>query len=98
MKSNEEAASAASLLGKLRWKGKSKTERATFMKQVRAQRSNAPGGRNGGRPRMSDRCYCGQNSRTRAEARRFDCCKRAGQYPTGKPERKDAHDASTRRG
>lgn len=89
-KSNEEAASAASLLGKLRWKGTSKNERSKFMKQVRALRSSAPGGRNGGRPRSDDRCYCGENSRTRAEARRFDCCKRAGRYPTGKPGRKDA--------
>ena len=73
----------ASLLGQLRWEGKTKDEKSQFMNSVRSKRSNAPGGRNGGRPRKLDSCYCGLRSRHSAEMRRFDCCKKVGKFPTG---------------
>lgn len=83
------AAEAASYLGKLRWKDKSAEERTAFMKSVRAKRSNAPGGRSSpGRPRSTDRCYCGECTWTRAKARAFGCCKKKGLFPTGKKEPK----------
>lgn len=85
MAKDTEATSAASLLGKLRWKGKTDDEKSTFMKSVRAKRSNAPGGRNGGRPLSTDRCYCGECTWTRAMARAFGCCKKAGKFPSGNP-------------
>jgi hypothetical protein len=88
MTEKTEAEEAASLLGKLRWKGKPEKERRVFMKQVRAKRSNAPGGRNGGRPPSGDRCYCGEMTFKRATARAFGCCKKAGKFPTGKKEPK----------
>lgn len=84
MANKEETTSAASLLGKLRWKGKTKEEKAAFMKSVRALRSNAPGGREGGRPKSKERCYCKENSWARAKARAFGCCKKAGKFPSGK--------------
>ena len=82
------AEEAASFLGKLRWKGKPTEERSAFMKHVRSKRSNAPGGRKGGRPRSADRCYCGELTFTRAKARAFGCCKKAGKFPAGKKEPK----------
>lgn len=83
------AQEAASFLGKLRWKNVPGEERTAFMKQVRAKRSNAPGGRSSpGRPRSTDRCYCGELTWTRAVARAFGCCKKKGLFPTGKKEPK----------
>ncbi len=32
----------------------------------------------GGRPASQERCPCGQNALTRAQARNFDCCRKAG--------------------
>lgn len=73
---------AASLLSKMRWKKiPDADERSKMMRKVRAARSNAPGGRGGGRPRMEKRCYCGLKSWTTGKIRNFDCCKRAGKYP-----------------
>lgn len=36
----------------------------------------------GGRKRKPDRCPCGENTLTRAQARGFACCKLAGVCPT----------------
>ncbi len=41
-------------------------------------------GRRVGRPKSGDRCFCGQNAMSRASARGFNCCKRAGCF--GEPE------------
>lgn len=43
-----------------------------------AKRKNPSGGRNGGRPKSEDRCPCGASTLTRARARSFDCCRKAG--------------------
>jgi hypothetical protein len=75
---------AASLLGKARWAKTPQAERSALMSKVRAARSNAPGGRGGGRPPLPDRCYCGLKSWKSGVSRRFDCCKRAGKFPGGK--------------
>lgn len=75
-------AEAASLMGRARWeKTPDAKERSKLMRKVRAARSNAPGGRNGGRKKYEDRCYCGLKSWKTGMIRRFDCCKRAGRYP-----------------
>jgi hypothetical protein len=76
---------AASLLAASRWeKTPDAKERSKLMSKVRAARSSAPGGRNGGRKKLEERCYCGLVSWKTGVARRFNCCKRAGKYPTGK--------------
>jgi hypothetical protein len=75
---------AATMLAAARWdKMPDGEERSKLMRKVRAARSNAPGGRNGGRKRLEDRCYCGERSWKTGVTRRFDCCKRAGKYPKG---------------
>ena len=79
------ASKAASLLSSLRWeKMPDAKERSKLMRKVRAARSSAPAGRNGGRPRLPDRCYCGERTWHSGTIRRFDCCKRAGKFPKGK--------------
>lgn len=78
-KSEKQPLTAAVLMAKARWKGVTAKERSALMKRAR----QAPGS---GRPRAKERCYCGQNSLHRATLRAFDCCKRAGRYPTGKPK------------
>jgi hypothetical protein len=73
---------AASLLAQARWeKMPDAKERSKLMRKVRAARTNAAGGRNGGRPKLEDRCYCGLRTWASGVTRRFDCCKRAGKYP-----------------
>jgi hypothetical protein len=73
---------AASLLSALRWKKMPDAkDRSRLMRKVRAARSSAPGGRNGGRKKLDDRCYCGLVSWKTGVSRLFNCCKRAGKYP-----------------
>jgi hypothetical protein len=73
---------AASLLSKMRWeKMPDAKERSKLMRKVRAARSGAPAGRNGGRKKLEDRCYCGLVSWKTGVSRYFNCCKRAGKYP-----------------
>ena len=69
--------SAASALSRGRWAKIKPKERSRLMKAAR----RAPGS---GRQRSADRCYCGANSKTRAIMRAFDCCKRAGLFPSGR--------------
>jgi hypothetical protein len=84
MTTRSKASEAAALLSGLRWeKITDKKERSRIMHKVRAARSNAPGGRNGGRKKHKDRCYCGEKSWNTGVIRGFDCCKRAGKYPRG---------------
>jgi hypothetical protein len=64
-------------MGKARWANVSARERSRLMKAAR----QAPGS---GRPRVKERCYCGANSLKRALRRAFDCCKKAGKYPSGR--------------
>ena len=71
---------AAVLMGQARWAEVSKKERSRLMKAAR----RAPGS---GKPRAKQRCFCGANALTRAFARAFDCCKRAGMYPRLKSEK-----------
>ncbi len=79
---SEAASKAASLLSAVRWeKMPDPKERSALMRKVRAKRSSAPGGRNGGRKKHQDRCYCGLKSWNTGKIRNFDCCKRAGKYP-----------------
>ena len=81
-KASKAASKAASLLSAIRWeKMPDPEERSALMRKVRAKRSNAPAGRNGGRKKLADRCYCGLRSWNTGLVRRFDCCKRAGKYP-----------------
>lgn len=92
MARRSKASQAASLLAETRWKKMpNKAERSALMRKVRGARSSAAGGRNGGRPRAQDRCYCGERSWKTGEIRRFDCCKRAGKYPTGKKKGGQGH-------
>jgi len=69
--------SPAAVMAEARWANVSAEERSRLMKAAR----QAPGS---GRPRSARRCHCGANSLSRAVARRFDCCKRAGKYPHAK--------------
>ena len=62
---------------KARWKGVSKRQRSQQMKAVREA--------GGGRQRSPERCWCGAYTLHTATQRRFDCCKRAGVFPGGKP-------------
>jgi hypothetical protein len=72
MKKSDE--NPAAVLARARWQGVGAEERSRLKKAAR----RAPGS---GRPRSLKRCHCGRNSLSRAVARRFDCCKRAGLYP-----------------
>ena len=66
---------AAQELVRRRWAKTSKAERSAHMRMMRAA--------GGGRPRATERCYCGATSLASAQTRGFDCCKRAGAYPEG---------------
>jgi hypothetical protein len=46
--------------------------------QAQRKPESKKGGRNGGRPKEHPRCPCGENKLTRAKARNFGCCKKAG--------------------
>ena len=70
--------SAAVIMGEARWAGISAEERSRLMTAAR----QAPGS---GKQRSKIRCYCGANAMSRAVARLFDCCKRAGLYPFSRP-------------
>jgi len=67
---------AASAMGRARWAKLNAQERSEIMKRARAM--------GGGAPRDEQRCYCGNRNWNSAVQRRFDCCKRAGKYPSGK--------------
>jgi hypothetical protein len=56
---------AAQALGRKRWKGTTKAQRAEFGRWATAQ--------GGGRPRSEDRCPCGVMTRARAEKRNHRC-------------------------
>jgi len=75
---NKKQLKPAAVMAKARWKGVSAEERSRLM--LAARRS--PGS---GRQRSPLRCYCGANAMSRAVARLFDCCKRAGLYPFARP-------------
>jgi len=81
MSTSEGKDPAAVLLGQARWKDIPFRERQRAMLAAR----QAPGS---GRQRSPDRCYCGETSRKRGIMRGFDCCKRAGKFPSGKPQAK----------
>jgi hypothetical protein len=68
---------AASLLARAQWEAYTAEERSAIM---RATQNGS-----GGRPRATERCWCGRYARSTAELRRFDCCKRAGVYPVQGP-------------
>ena len=75
---NKKQLKPAAVMAKARWKGVSKAERSRLMLAAR----RAPGS---GKQRSKLRCYCGRNAMSRAVARLFDCCKRAGLYPFARP-------------
>jgi hypothetical protein len=54
---------------RLRWKGVPPKERTRIMTEI---------GKQGGRPKESKRCFCGQFTMRRAASRSFDCCRKAG--------------------
>src|SRR5215471_6883859 len=65
----------AVLMAQARWANVSAEERTRHAKIIR----QAPGS---GQQRSKERCYCGENSLNRATQRSFDCCKRAGVFPS----------------
>jgi len=75
---------AASAMSLAHWATKNPAERSKMMKAIRG---HGPTSHAGGRPRSDERCYCGERSWNTATIRRFDCCKRAGKYPTGKDKK-----------
>ena len=83
MAQRSKVSEAASALSQARWAKIPKAKRSSVMAKVRAARTNAPAGRNGGRKRAVKRCYCGLKSWTTGQIRGFDCCKRAGKFPKG---------------
>ena len=68
----------ASLMSKKRWKKMTKTARSEFMSAASLKVKNRY---KGGRPRSTERCYCGMRSLHSATLRAFDCCKKAGVFP-----------------
>ena len=71
----EAASRAASAMAKARWIKIGAKKRSEMMHNV---------GIHGGRPRATKRCWCGAKAWTTAVKRNFDCCRRAGKFPTPK--------------